>query len=108
MQKRCGFGGLIFGRGEVVKRKRHLPGRKSSESKTIVNVTQSQSCRLAVICGPLLPIPIHSVRMEFLGCFSSTLRLRGNRTNIRLPSQALSFKKRRGALSSGQLCEGGV
>lgn len=55
---------------------RHLPGRKSSESRTIVNVTQSKSCRLAVICGPLLPIPIHSVRMEFLDCFSSTLRLR--------------------------------
>lgn len=57
-------------------KKQHLPGRNSSESKTIVNVTQSQSCRLAVICGPLLPIPIHSVRMEFLDCFSSTLWLR--------------------------------
>lgn len=57
-------------------KKHHLPGRNSRESKTIVNVTQSQSCRLAVICGPLLPIPIHSVRMEFLDCFSSTLRLR--------------------------------
>ncbi len=57
-------------------KKHHLPGRNSSESKTIVNVTQSQSCRLAVICGPLLPIPIHSVRMEFFGCFSSTLWLR--------------------------------
>lgn len=56
--------------------RQHLPGRNSSESKTIVNVTQSQSCRLAVICGPLLPIPIHSVRMELLDCFSSTLRLR--------------------------------
>lgn len=55
---------------------RHLPGRKSSERRTIVNVTQSKSCRLAVICGPLLPMPIHSVRMEFLHCFSSTLRLR--------------------------------
>lgn len=88
------------------KKKHHLPGRNSSESKTIVNVTQSQSCRLAVICGPLLPIPIHSVRMEFLDCFSSTLRLRENQTKIRLPSQALSFKK--GPLSSGRLYEGGV
>lgn len=75
------------------KKKHHLPGRNSSESKTIVNVTQSQSCRLAVICGPLLPIPIHSVRMEFLDCFSSTLWLRENQTKIRLPSQALSFKR---------------
>lgn len=57
-------------------RKQLLPGRNSSESKTIVNVIQSQSCRLAVICGPLLPIPIHSVRMESLDCFSSTLWLR--------------------------------
>ena len=56
--------------------RQHLPGRNSSESTTIVNVTQSQSCRLAVICGPLLPIPIHPVRLEILGCFSSTLRLR--------------------------------
>lgn len=54
----------------------NLPGRNSSESTTIVNVTQSQSCRLAEIWGPLLPIPIHSVRMEFLDCFSSTLWLR--------------------------------
>lgn len=58
------------------KKTQHLPGRNSSESKTIVNVTRSQSCRLAVIWGPLLPIPIHSVRMEILGCFSSTLWLR--------------------------------
>lgn len=87
--------------------KQHLPGRKSSESKTIVNVTQSKSCRLAVICGPLLPMPIHSVRMELLGCFSSTLRLREIRQIfVFLPKQALSFKE--GPLSSGRLCEGGV
>lgn len=87
--------------------KQHLPGRKSSERKTIVNVTQSKSCRLAVISGPLLPMPIHSVRMELLGCFSSTLRLREIRQIfVFLPKQALSFKE--GPLSSGRLSEGGV
>lgn len=75
------------------KKKHHLPGRNSSESKTIVNVTQSQSCRLAVICGPLLPIPIHSVRMEFLDCFSSTLWLRENQTKIRLPFPSAVIQK---------------
>ena len=77
------------------------PGRNSSESKTIVNVTQSQSCRLAVICGPLLPIPIHSVRMEFLDCFSSTLWLREIRQKFVFLPKALSFKEGAPCLQGG-------
>lgn len=95
----------LGGVGEHGLEKQHLPGRNSSESKTIVNVTQSQSCRLAVVWGPLLPIPIHSVRMEFLDCFSSTLRLREIRQKfVFLPKRCHS----KGPLSSGRLYEGGV
>lgn len=89
--------------GEKTTRTRssNSPGRNSSESKTIVNVTQSQSCRLAVICGPLLPIPIHSVRMEFLDCFSSTLWLREIRQKFVFLPKALSFKEGAPCLQGG-------
>ncbi|KAL7867209.1 hypothetical protein AOLI_G00150230 [Acnodon oligacanthus] len=57
------------------------PGRNSRQRESITREIQFQSCSLARLKGPLLPMPIHSVRLGLSDCCccccccSSTLKL---------------------------------
>jgi len=53
------------------KKEKDLPGRSNRHIETTKRQIQSQSCRLARLRVPLLPMPIHSVWLQFSNCCSS-------------------------------------
>lgn len=74
------------------KTKKHLPGRSNRHIETTKRQIQSRSCRLARLRVPLLPMPIHSVWLQFSNCCSSALRLRKITQLFHSLPQPLSFK----------------
>lgn len=69
-----------------------LPDRSNKDIESTKRQVQSQSRRLAGLRVPLLPMPIHSVRLKFSNCCSSAVRLREiTQLSHSLP-QPLSFK----------------